>query len=163
MRPASKSSLDPVQEGVSRGSAALDPAREAVATGSPVVGRNVDRLWRATFDHVSLDAAALQRAVGQPRGDPRPDPLGGRCFERILEIGPSRADGRRTPSAEPYRSPRRVRRGVREAAGVLSRRARTSAAESAADARASNLTCGSSSASSRSGDTLKQAIEEMGS
>src|SRR5689334_18585741 len=100
MAPASRLSLDPVQEGVRRGSAALDPTREAVATRSPVAGRYVDGLWRATFDHLGLDAAALQRAVDQPRGDPRPDPVGGRCFEGILEFGHRARMGGWTPSAE---------------------------------------------------------------
>jgi hypothetical protein len=51
--------LDAVQERVHRGSTALNPAGEAVATRAPVVGRRIDCLRRATFDHLRLDAAAF--------------------------------------------------------------------------------------------------------
>src|SRR4051812_610972 len=106
-RPAARK-LDAVQERVHRGSTALDPAPEAVATGAPVVRRRIDCLRRATFDHLSLDAAALQRPVLERRGDCGPDLDDGRCFGGILELGhgapSSGLIGGRLPPAE--RTPR---------------------------------------------------------
>ena len=79
--------LDAVKERVHRGSTALNPAGEAVATRAPVVGRRIDCLWRAPFDHLSLHAAALQRPVLEHRGDCGPDLGDGRRLGGILEFG----------------------------------------------------------------------------
>ena len=65
---AVRRALDAIQERVHRGSSALDPAFEAVATRALVIG-SVERLRRATFEHLGLDAAARQRAVREHRGD----------------------------------------------------------------------------------------------
>src|SRR5439155_23056195 len=64
--------LDAVQERVHRRRTTLGPVREAVAAPAPVVGRQVDGLWRATLDHLGLDAPAFQRAVDERRCDRRP-------------------------------------------------------------------------------------------
>jgi hypothetical protein len=79
--------LDAVQERVHRESTALDPVREAVAAPAPVVGRRIDCLRRATFDYLSLDAAARQRAVFERRGDCGPDLGDRRHLGGILELG----------------------------------------------------------------------------
>ena len=79
--------LDAVQERVDRGSTALDPAREAVATRAPVVGTRIDCFGRATFEDLSLDAAAFQRPVLQRRSDCEPDLGDGRRLGGILELG----------------------------------------------------------------------------
>ncbi len=62
LHDAEARALDAVQERVHRGSTARDPAREAVATRALIVGR-IERLRRATFAHLSLDA-------GPPAGRP---------------------------------------------------------------------------------------------
>jgi hypothetical protein len=79
--------LDAVQERVHCGTTALDPAREAVATGARVLGWSIDRLRRATFDHLYLDATAFQRAVLERRGDRGPDLGDRRRFGGNLEFG----------------------------------------------------------------------------
>ncbi len=61
-----------VQERVYRGRTGLDPAREAVATRAPVVGPHVDRLGRAGFQDVYVDAPARQRASLEHGADRRP-------------------------------------------------------------------------------------------
>jgi hypothetical protein len=62
-----------VQERVCRGRAGLDPVGEAVATATSVVGPHVDRLGRAAFDDVYVDAPTRQRAALEHGGDRRPD------------------------------------------------------------------------------------------
>jgi hypothetical protein len=74
--------LDAIQERVLRGSSTLDPALEAVSTRALLVG-SVERLRRATFEHLGLDAAARQRAVCEHRGD-RGTALG--AGHRVAEI-----------------------------------------------------------------------------
>src|SRR5688500_13884786 len=79
--------LDAIQARVQRGSTALDPALEAGATRAPVVSGRVERLRRTTFEHLSLDAVARQRAVLEHRGD-RGTGLGvGHRVGRILDSG----------------------------------------------------------------------------
>ena len=90
--------LDAVQERVCRGVTTLDPALEAVATRGPIVGKRIDRLWWATFDDLSLDAAACQRAVRESRGDCEPDFGVGPRFGGFVELGHAlRGDGGRIP------------------------------------------------------------------
>ena len=86
-RAAGRLDLDAVQERVDGGSTALYPAREAVATRAPIVGRSIDCLRRATFDHLSLDAGAFQRTVLERRGDRGRGFGDGRRFGGVLEFG----------------------------------------------------------------------------
>ena len=60
-----------VQECVYGGRAGLAPVREAVPRHAPVVGRHVDRFWRAAFHDVYVDAPAGQRAALEDGGDRR--------------------------------------------------------------------------------------------
>src|SRR5215204_6538613 len=94
--------LDAVQERVHRGTTALDPAREAVATGARVLGWSIDCLWRATFDHLYLDATAFQRAVLERRGDRVPRSLRPASLRRESRIRARRTllhvDGREDAS-----------------------------------------------------------------
>jgi hypothetical protein len=62
-----------VQERVYGGRTGLAPVREAVPTPARVVGRHVDRFWRAAFHDVYVDAPACQRAALEDGGDRRPN------------------------------------------------------------------------------------------
>jgi hypothetical protein len=62
-----------VQERVYGGRTGLAPVREAVPTPARVVGRHVDRFWRAAFHDVYVDAPACQRAALENGGDRWPN------------------------------------------------------------------------------------------
>jgi hypothetical protein len=64
--------LHAVQERVLRRRTDLDPIREAVTAPAPVVGPQIDRLGRAAFHDVYVDAPTRQRTALEHGGDRRP-------------------------------------------------------------------------------------------
>jgi hypothetical protein len=71
--PERPDQLHEVQERVYGGRTGLGPVREAVPTPAPIVGRHVDRFWRAAFYDVYVDALACQRTAFEDGGDRRSD------------------------------------------------------------------------------------------
>jgi hypothetical protein len=140
-RRATCRSLDAVQERVYGGPTALDPVRKAVAAGGPIVGGHVDCLRRATFDPLSLDAAAFQRTVLEHGSDRRPCPATGLAVRARRPVRASRQTGDRSRRGAPLviRS-RTVPRGSRRPRGDARPRRRIGQRSGGASASAGRRT-----------------------